>query len=170
MILAGLGWLRQGSISWGAPDSSFQAFSLHLLQKSKSGEARGPGSLGGPGSWYSHGQTAHGSRKPLAGTPSRAGTPCPLPFPKRYRGGGGGGAARRRVGVPARGILRPAWGQEAWEYHEPGPPNEPGPLAFPHKNQQIKNGASEMISVPAQLWRKSQKWEPWKPRFFNDMR
>ena len=28
------------------------------------GEARGPGSLGGPGSWYSHAQTAHSSRKP----------------------------------------------------------------------------------------------------------
>ena len=100
-------------------------------------EARGPGSLGGPGSWYSHGQTAHSSRKPRAGTPSRAGTPCPLPFPKRCRRGGGvpagrGVPARRGVGVPARGILRPIRCQAAWEYHEPGPPNEPGPLAFSH--------------------------------------
>ena len=105
-----------------------------------SGEARGPGSLGGPGSWYSHGQTAHSSRKPRAGTPSRAGTPCPLPFLKGCRRGGGvpagrGVPARRGVGVPARRILRPI---AAWEYHEPGPPNEPGPLAFSQKKKHPK--------------------------------
>ena len=102
-----------------------------------SGEARGPGSLGGPGSRYSHGQTAHSSRKPRAGTPVEPGPLAPCPFPKRCRGGGGvpagrGVPARRGVGVPARGILRPIRGQEAWEYHKPGPPNEPGPLAFSH--------------------------------------
>ena len=45
---------------------------------------RGKGSwlVGGPGSWYSHAQTAHSSRKPRVGTPSRAGTPCTLPLPK----------------------------------------------------------------------------------------
>ena len=53
-----------------------------------SGKARGPGSLGVPGSWYSHGQTTHSSREPRVGTPSRVGTPCPLPFPKRCRRGG----------------------------------------------------------------------------------
>ena len=114
-----------------------------------SGEERGPGSLRGPGSWYSHAQTAHRSRKPQAGTPSRAGTPCPSPFPKRCRrwgggvpGGGGAGRgvpARRGVGVPARGVLRPVRGQEAWEYHEPGPPNEPGPLAFPQNHVSLKS-------------------------------
>ena len=49
------------------------------------------------------------------------------------QGGGPAGKgvpARRGVGVPARGVLRPLWGQEAREYHEPGPPKEPGPLAF----------------------------------------
>ena len=65
--------------------------------------------------------------------------PGPLALPPSQRGAGGGGVpgrkgvpARRGVGVPARGVLRPVRGQEAWEYHEPGPPNEPGPLAFPH--------------------------------------
>ena len=60
-----------------------------------SGEERGPGSLGGPSSWYSHAQTAHRSRKPQAGTPSRAGTPCPSPFRKRCRRWGGGGPGRK---------------------------------------------------------------------------
>ena len=41
-----------------------------------------------------HSQTAHSSRKPRAGTPSRAGTPCPLPFPKRCKRGGGVPAGR----------------------------------------------------------------------------
>ena len=35
-----------------------------------------------------------------------------------------------REGVPARGFLE-LWAVWAWEYHEPGPPNEPGPLASP---------------------------------------
>ena len=92
-----------------------------------SGEARGPGSLGGPGSWYSHAQTAHRSLS------SR--DPLPFPLPKEVqevgRGPGRKGVpARRGVGVPARGVLRPVRGQEAWEYHEPGPPNEPGPLTL----------------------------------------
>ena len=60
--------------------------------------------------------------------------PCPkLPFPKEVQPAGRGVPARRRVGVPARGVLRPVRVQEAWEYHEPGPPNEPGPLAFSQK-------------------------------------
>ena len=80
-------------------------------------------------------QTAHSSRKPQAGTPSRAGTPVPFPLKEVQEWGGGvpagRGSRRRGVGVPARGVLRSARGQEAWEYHEPGPPNEPGPLASP---------------------------------------
>ena len=68
-------------------------------------------------------------------TPSRAGTTYPFPLPKEVQKGGvvpagRGVAARRGVGVPARGVLQPIRGQEAWEYHEPGPPKEPGPLAF----------------------------------------
>ena len=108
---------------------------VRVPDREDSGEARGPGSLGGPGSWYSHGQTAHSSREPRAGTPSRA-DPLPLALPKEVQKGGegsrpeGGVPARRGVGVPARGILRPIPCQAVWEYHEPGPPNEPGPLAF----------------------------------------
>ena len=70
------------------------------------------------------------SRDPLS---SR--DPLPLALPKEVQKGGegsrpeGGVPARRGVGVPARGILRPIRCQAAWEYHEPGPPNEPGPLA-----------------------------------------
>ena len=56
------------------------------------------------------------SREP----PSRAGSPCP-PAPSQKGAEGG------RKGVWLVVSLR---GQEAWEYHEPGPPNEPGPLAF----------------------------------------
>ena len=43
---------------------------------------------------------------------------------------GGGGAARRGLGVPARGVLRLVRGRQAWGYHEPGAPDEPGPLVF----------------------------------------
>ena len=56
-------------------------------------------------------KTVHGSRKPRAGTHSQAGTPCPLPLPKKH--GGGGVAAGRAVlaqmgaGVPALGVLQP---------------------------------------------------------------
>ena len=68
---------------------------------------------------------------------SRAGPRCPFPKKRRRGGGGsrpegGGPSSKGGRGVPARGVLRPARGQEAWEYHEPGPPNEPGPLAFSH--------------------------------------
>ena len=38
------------------------------------------------------------------------------------------------------------------------------------ENQKIKNGASEMISVPAQLWYKSQKWKVSKTLSLKDMR
>ena len=96
-----------------------------------------PARWGDPARGYSGSQTAHSSRKPRAGTPSRAGTPCPLPLAEEVQKGGGvparrGVRARRGVWVPARGILRCIRGQEAWEYHEPGPPNEPGPIAFSH--------------------------------------
>ena len=101
-----------------------------------SGEARG---WGGPGSWYSHAQTTHSSRKPQAGTPSRAGTP--LLLAPSQRGAGrrgrvpgrmGGSRLEGGVGVPACGVLGPVRGQEAWEYHDPGAPNEPGtPRIFP---------------------------------------
>ena len=109
-------------------------------ESQKSGETRGPGSLGGPGSWYSHAQSAHSSRRPQAGTPSRAWTPCPLPLPKVIEVQEGGGS-RQEGGRPGskRGRGPGSWcssgctGQEAWEYHEPGPPNEPGPLAFSQK-------------------------------------
>ena len=40
--------------------------------------------------------------------------------------------------VIARGVLRPVQGQEAWEYHEPGPHNEPRPLAFSHSDKNIR--------------------------------
>ena len=46
---------------------------------------------------------------------------------------GGGPGSKGGVGVPAGGVLRPVRGQEAREYHDPGPPNEPGPLAFSQK-------------------------------------
>ena len=89
------------------------------VERGLSGEAKGPGSLGGPGSWYSHAQTAHSLRKPQAGTPSRARTPVPFPLPKEAQELGGRGPgrkgvpARRGVGVPARGVLRSVRGQEA---------------------------------------------------------
>ena len=60
-----------------------------------------------------------------------------MPLAPSKRGAGAGGAAGRggpgsKGGslVPARGVLRPVCGQEAWEHHKPGPPNEPGSLAF----------------------------------------
>ena len=60
--------------------------------------------------------------------------------------------ARRGAGVAARGALRPARGQEAWEYHELGPPNEPRPLAFSHCGPQekwiIKDTATDRNSSP----------------------
>ena len=77
---------------------------------------------------YSHAQTAHSSGKPRAVTPSESRAPCPLPFPKRVDPGRKGGPASKRGRVPARGVLRPGWGQEAWEYHEPGPPRSRDPL------------------------------------------
>ena len=93
------------------------------------GEARGPGLLGGPSSWCFHAQTAHSLRKERAGTPSRAGT---MPFPKRCRGSGPGRKGGSGGMGSACGVLWPVQGPEAWEYHEPGPPNEPGPLALPN--------------------------------------
>ena len=62
------------------------------------------------------------------------GTPCTVRPLKRGAEDDreGGGAAGR--GVPARrggrgSFLRPVTGKEVWEYHEPGSPHEPGPLA-----------------------------------------
>ena len=52
----------------------------------------------------------------------------PAPFWEGARGKGQGVPAQE--GVPARGFLE-LWAVWAWEYHEPGPPNEPGPLASP---------------------------------------
>ena len=77
--------------------------------------------------------TVRESREP--GPPLEPGPLAPCPSQRGAEGGEGsrpegGVPARRGVGVPARGILRPIRCQAAWEYHEPGPPNEPGPLAF----------------------------------------
>ena len=59
--------LSLGSETW------FQEFETQEI------EARGPGSLGGPGSWYSHTRAAHSSRGP----PLELGPLAPCPFPKR---------------------------------------------------------------------------------------
>ena len=50
---------------------------------------------------------AHSPRKPRAGTPSRARTPCPFPFPKRCRGGG----SRTEGGSRLEGGSGPEGGQ-----------------------------------------------------------
>ena len=47
-------------------------------------------SLGGPGSWYSHKPPRVRESHELGPTPSRAGTPCPLPLPKEVQEGGWG--------------------------------------------------------------------------------
>ena len=59
--------------------------------------------------------------------PSRPGPPL-APIWEGGRGKGQGVPARE--GVPARGSLE-LWAVWAWEYHEPGPPNEPGPFVSP---------------------------------------
>ena len=59
-----------------------------------------------------------------------------VPISRVYGGGGSrpeGGSRLEGVGVPARGVLRLVWGQSTWEYNEPGPPNDPGPLVFSHE-------------------------------------
>ena len=61
------------------------------------------------------------------GPPLPAGTPPPPSAPLWE---GKGQEVPAREGVPARGSLE-LWAVWPWEYHEPGPPNEPGPLAFP---------------------------------------
>ena len=89
----------------------------------------------GPGSWYSHAQTAHRTRHAQTRTPSRAGTACALPLSKEVQEEGGGFPGKRGVpagmgaGVPARGVLQPVRGQEAWEHYKPSP-NEPDPSHF----------------------------------------
>ena len=62
---------------------------------------RGKGSrlIGGPGSWYSDGQSAHSSRKPRAGTPLPDGTNYALRLPNEAQKGGRGPF---RKGGPAR--------------------------------------------------------------------
>ena len=75
------------------------------------------------------------SEKATSWDPLEAGPLALSPFPKEVQGGGGypperGVPARRGVGVLARGALQFVRGQEAWEYHEPGTPHEPGRLVF----------------------------------------
>ena len=60
------------------------------------------------------------------GPPLPARTPHPVPLWEGARGKG----SRLERGVPARGFLE-LWAVWAWEYHEPGPPNEPGRLVSP---------------------------------------
>ena len=84
----------------------------------------------------SHGQTAHSSRKPRAGTPSRAGTPCPLLLPKEVQKGWRGPG---RKGCPgSKGGRGPgSWcslaytGSRSVGIPRAGSPSERGgPLAF----------------------------------------
>ena len=56
--------------------------------------------------------------------------PGPLPPFCTSLGRARGQGVPAREGVPARDSLE-LWAVWPWEYHEPGPPNEPGPLAFP---------------------------------------
>ena len=85
-------------------------------KESKSGETRGPGSLGGPGSWYSHAGSLGGPgswyshAKPLTvreshepGPPLEPGPLAPCPFPKRCRKGGGGGSRPEGGGPGSKG-------------------------------------------------------------------
>ena len=98
----------------------------------KSGEARGPGSR-----W---GDPARGIPTPKPptvresheqGPPLELGPLVPCPSPKEVQEGRRVPSERVcLVGVLARGVIPPVLGQEARECHEPGPPNEPGPLAF----------------------------------------
>ena len=61
---------------------------LHL-----SGEARGPGSRGGPASWCSHAQLAHSPTKQRAGTPRASPFPFPMQLGRaRLEGGYGPGS------------------------------------------------------------------------------
>ena len=53
-------------------------------------------------------------------------------------GRGKGQGVPAREGVQARGFLE-LWAVWAWEYHEPGPPNGPGPLASPDLSDPTHN-------------------------------
>ena len=53
-----------------------------------------------------------------------------------------------REGVPARGFLE-LWAVWAWEYHEPGPPNEPGPLASPEPQDLQEEGPESSVRFRA---------------------
>ena len=104
----------------------------------RSGEARGPRLVGGTRLVVFPRPNRPQFERATSRDPLSSRDPLPLALPKEVQKGGrgpgrrGGVPARRGVGVPARGILRPIRCQAAWEYHEPGPPNEPGPLAFSH--------------------------------------
>ena len=65
------------------------------------------------------------SRDPLS---SR--DPLPLPLPKEVQKGGRGPGRKAGMGSRLVAFFGQNRGQEAWEYHEPGHTNEPGPLAF----------------------------------------
>ena len=100
----------------------------------------------GPSLWYSHAQIAHSTRNP------RARTPLPLPLPQGARGGGsqpegGGFPVRRGVGVPARGVLQAVRRQEAWEFHQPGTPYEPGPLTFSQLLFRVAGQIREIVEL-----------------------
>ena len=82
---------------------------------------RGKGSrlVGGPGSWYSHAQTVHSSRKPRDRTPSRAGTPAP---PKRGFPGRKGGPGSKGSGGPGSWCSSDCVGSRAVGMPRAGPP------------------------------------------------
>ena len=120
----------------------FFLFPSNLLHFPKNQERQGvPARWGDParGIPTAKPPTVRESHKP--GPPLEPGPLALVPSQRGAEGGEGsrpegGVQAQRGVGVPARGVLQPIQGQGAWEYHEPGPPNEPGPLAFSQKRAQ----------------------------------
>ena len=98
-----------------------------------SGEARGPGPLGGTQLVV----FPRPNRPQFKILKAQAGTPCPLPLPKGARGGegsrpeGGGGPARREVGVPVHGVLRPVRVKKRGNTTRRVPPTSRDPSHFP---------------------------------------